>query len=383
MDGYLSESCSNKFHQFDEIWQLVLSWLSFRQSFYSLLLRESGELRAFDERSACIRLHLFSGSRQLSLSRRRLEYSVTEAFRNTFYYRFNRPLTSEFKVVIELQKLNYQCFLFHYHPLKIDDLLPFLLPSVKLSERRNLPNSPAVYFVLEDDNAQNSNVIYVGMTVNIANRWRKHERLKLLKPRSSNIRITWLECNNNAVRVMVEHLFIQLLEPELNLNLGDERISNWEKLGYNNQITLGEISNFLWIRGWDYGAIKQIELRLQNSHKIAQNQKLFVALLKYLISDPGQINHQFTPMTIPEHWMPQKNDIVLWVRGAQQLPCRIERVRPITGNKRLKASVNNCECEVIEIVANPVSLHFRDKDSFYVPLSELRPAQGLGLSILK
>jgi hypothetical protein len=41
------------------------------------------------------------------------------------------------------------------------------LPAIAFEDRRNLPDTPAVYFVLDGDNA----VLYVGQSISIAQRW--------------------------------------------------------------------------------------------------------------------------------------------------------------------------------------------------------------------
>jgi hypothetical protein len=161
---------------------------------------------------------------------------------------------------------------------------------------------------------------------------------------------------------------------------------NKDEYGYKKKVQTSEISNLLWIRGWDSKAIKQIDKILENPVKISQNQKVFVAILKYLIADPNSITHQFTQLPIPENRMPCKDEIVVWVHDGQELPCRVKRVRPMTGYKRLKATGDNCECKIIKIVTTEtiktVKYSFSKHQGFYVPLSELRPSQSLGLTIV-
>lgn len=380
------DSAQPKCYQLDEIWQQVLRWVSFRESFYEVLLREYADLRTFNETSACICLRLFTESRRVRLHKRHLENSVTQAFRLSF----QQALSQEFQVRFEVENIEDKQPPLQDEPLKLEQLLPFPLPSVWLHERRNLSNCPAVYFVLEDESNPNKHVLYVGMTQNLANRWKKHDKLQRFESRGSNIRIAWLECYyDESVISTVENLFIQLLEPEMNwIGLADERISNWTKLGYKKKVQAWDISNLLWIRGWDSKAIKQIDKILEDSVKIIQNQELFAAILKYAIADPNRITYQFTQLPIPENWIPCKDEIVLWVHDAKEVPCRFKRVRPMTGDKRLEATVDNCECEIIKIVTTETisSVNFlvnKYQRSFYVPLSELRPSQGLGLNVME
>ena len=224
-----------KYYQLDEIWQKVLGWVSLSESFYEVLLREYADLRTFDETNACICLRLFTGSRRVRVHKGHLENSVIQAFRLAFSLNFQQPLSQEFQVRFEVENIEDKHPPLQYQPLKLEQLFPFCLPSLWLHERRNLPNCPALYFVLEDDiNNTNNHVLYVGMTRNIANRWKNHDKLQRFKSKGSNIRIAWLECYyDESVISTVENLLIQLLEPELNwIGLADERISNWAKLGY-------------------------------------------------------------------------------------------------------------------------------------------------------
>lgn len=158
-------------------------------------------------------------------------------------------------------------------------------------------------------------------------------------------------------------------------------------MGYKKKVQASDISNLLWIKGWDSKAIKQIDKILEEPVQIIQNQKVFVAILNYLIVDPNSITNQFAQLPIPESWIPCKDEIVVWVHDGKELLCRVKRVRPMTGYKRLKATVDNCECKIIKVVTTEtiktVKYSFSKHQGFYVPLSELKPAQGLGLNIME
>lgn len=165
----------------------------------------------------------------MRLHKGHLENSVIQAFRSAFSPSFQQPLSQEFQVRFEVENIEDKHSPLQYQPLKLEQLLPFPLPSAWLHKRRNSPNCPAVYFVLEDDINTNNHVLYVGMTRNIATRWKNHDKLQRFKSRSSNISIAWLECYyDESVMSAVENLLVQLLEPEMNwIGLADgERISN-------------------------------------------------------------------------------------------------------------------------------------------------------------
>ncbi|HEY9875685.1 MAG TPA: GIY-YIG nuclease family protein [Candidatus Obscuribacterales bacterium] len=385
MNNQPSEYGQPKGYQLDEIWQKVLRHC---HGFYQVLLRDYGKLLTFEETRACIRLCLFTGSWKLRLNKSFLTYSVTNAFSITSTLSFNQSLSQEFKVYIEVEEIDDQRYPFQYHPLKLEQLLSFPLPSVPLDERRKLPKCSGIYFVLYGDNDKSSRVLYVGMSGNIANRWKSHEKLKRLKSISGKIRIAWLEgYKDEATRVVVENLFIEVLEPNLNKNGSDDWLSNWAKLGYKKEAWNCHISKLLWERGWDVKAIKQATTFIYLP-KTEQKQKLFVLLFHFLISEPNSIQHKFIQLPMPENWMPSKNDIVIWVHEGKQLPCRVGRVRPMTGDKRLKVTAKNCECELSGILGTETANIKEDltrgyQNYLYVPLSELKPSQGLELDILE
>jgi excinuclease UvrABC nuclease subunit len=69
------------------------------------------------------------------------------------------------------------------------------LQSVYLLEKYKLPNCAAIYFV-SDSKGQ---VLYIGRTVNLVDRWRDHHRFNQLKRLNlkNRISISWLSCSND------------------------------------------------------------------------------------------------------------------------------------------------------------------------------------------
>lgn len=69
------------------------------------------------------------------------------------------------------------------------------LPSVYLLEKDRLPNCAAIYFVSDSKNQ----VLYIGRTVNLIERWKEHHRFNQLKRlnrkdkkiNQKNIKMSW------------------------------------------------------------------------------------------------------------------------------------------------------------------------------------------------
>lgn len=88
---------------------------------------------------------------------------------------------------------------------------PLTLPSLPLSERSQLPTTPAIYFVLKGDQ-----VAYIGKTINLAQRLAAHNRRKQFTQLGSNIRIAWLSCSDVGLLGQIETALIEHFKPLLN-----------------------------------------------------------------------------------------------------------------------------------------------------------------------
>jgi excinuclease UvrABC nuclease subunit len=89
------------------------------------------------------------------------------------------------------------------------------LPSVYLLDKDHLPHCAAIYFV-SDSKGQ---VIYIGRTVNLVERWKAHHRFNQLKRfnRKNTLNISWLACNHDIQTLSnLENEFIKLYKPPLN-----------------------------------------------------------------------------------------------------------------------------------------------------------------------
>jgi predicted GIY-YIG superfamily endonuclease len=89
------------------------------------------------------------------------------------------------------------------------------LPSIYLLEKDNLPKCAAIYFV-SDSKTQ---ILYIGRTVNLFERWRVHHRFKQLKRlnKKDRISISWMVCSNDInLLSTLENELINLYKPPLN-----------------------------------------------------------------------------------------------------------------------------------------------------------------------
>ncbi|MDJ0732881.1 MAG: GIY-YIG nuclease family protein [Nostocaceae cyanobacterium] len=93
--------------------------------------------------------------------------------------------------------------------IKISDL-----PSVYLLEKDSLPNCAGIYFV---SNSKNE-IIYIGRTINLVERWKNHHRFQQLKRfnKKDNISISWISFNDTNNLSNVESELIDLYKPPLN-----------------------------------------------------------------------------------------------------------------------------------------------------------------------
>lgn len=90
---------------------------------------------------------------------------------------------------------------------------PLQLPSVHLSELKNLPNCTAIYFVIDSRNR----ILYVGQATNLSARWKNHHREYQLGKINKDfpIRIAWQVWNKDGLNEAEKHL-IKIYQPLLN-----------------------------------------------------------------------------------------------------------------------------------------------------------------------
>lgn len=88
---------------------------------------------------------------------------------------------------------------------------PLSLPSIPLLQHSKLPKSPSAYFVLD----ASSQVLYIGSSMNPANRWSHHHRW-LYFASIRDARIAWLEIDNASLLAQIEQDLISRFQPILN-----------------------------------------------------------------------------------------------------------------------------------------------------------------------
>lgn len=105
------------------------------------------------------------------------------------------------------------------------------LLALPLEERNNLPTTPAVYLVYQEDK-----LLYIGKTKNLKSRWLGHHRLIQFIEAGSGVYIAWFPCSEEQLGAM-EDAFIELLDPELN---GESL------LGTNKRLATFRIDREMW-----------------------------------------------------------------------------------------------------------------------------------------
>lgn len=95
--------------------------------------------------------------------------------------------------------------------IELSTINPLALPSLPLKMRSQLPKVPAVYFVIAEDNQ----IIYIGQSVNLAQRWIHHHRRAEFAD-TAKAQIAWLEVSDTNSRVSLESSLIAHFQPSLN-----------------------------------------------------------------------------------------------------------------------------------------------------------------------
>lgn len=85
------------------------------------------------------------------------------------------------------------------------------LPRLPLADKRELPNTSAVYFAL----SSRGRVLYIGRSVDLCERLRRHHRVPLLEA-LGGVKIAWIEQSNSFALLRLETTLIQYFNPPLN-----------------------------------------------------------------------------------------------------------------------------------------------------------------------
>jgi hypothetical protein len=91
------------------------------------------------------------------------------------------------------------------------------LPSVPLADRKALPASAAIYFVLSGDT-----VLYIGQTWSLRQRWAAHHRLDQINEYGA-CRIAWIQVDDIVLLDDIERACIEHFSPVLNRQSGPSR----------------------------------------------------------------------------------------------------------------------------------------------------------------
>jgi len=121
------------------------------------------------------------------------------------------------------------------------------LPCLCLSDKCKLPSCSGVYFAL----SSKGRVLYIGRSVNILERLKKHHRLPLLEA-LGGVKIAWLEQSNSFTLPRLEQTLIKCFNPPLNkipLDLNKERsekiikdLNLTDNINKNNVISIKKIN---------------------------------------------------------------------------------------------------------------------------------------------
>jgi len=84
------------------------------------------------------------------------------------------------------------------------------LDSLLLTKKGNLPNCPAVYFVL----SHKKEILYIGRADNLRNRWQNHHRFAQVN--RSGTQIVWMEVADKSELREIERNLISVFKPLLN-----------------------------------------------------------------------------------------------------------------------------------------------------------------------
>ncbi len=101
-------------------------------------------------------------------------------------------------------------FVFDGQLINITDLNPFLLSSLAIQGKDELPEEAGIYFVIDE-----SKIYYIGMSKNLQNRWYSHHRQDEFNE-IPNLSIAYISCLPVNYLISIERTLIQQFTPRLN-----------------------------------------------------------------------------------------------------------------------------------------------------------------------
>lgn len=131
------------------------------------------------------------------------------------------------------------------------------LPSLPLEWHKALPKCAAIYIAYRFEE-----VLYVGRSVDLQNRWKGHHRIKQLIE-VGNVRLAWIEVSNSKLLPAIETALIEYLQPRFNFAACKPR-SGLTKLRNKASLRAVDVAmrlgvNESTIRNWEQG---RTELKL-------------------------------------------------------------------------------------------------------------------------
>jgi predicted transcriptional regulator/predicted GIY-YIG superfamily endonuclease len=98
-----------------------------------------------------------------------------------------------------------------HNEIEVETINPFQLPFLAIPQRDQIPSIGGIYFVI----SKNGDLLYIGQTVNLKIRWRRHEcGINLESPRET--KIAWLAVEDFQERIKLEKALIRKFKPPLN-----------------------------------------------------------------------------------------------------------------------------------------------------------------------
>jgi hypothetical protein len=88
---------------------------------------------------------------------------------------------------------------------------PLTLPSVPLENRKQLPETPSIYFAIDSLGT----IQYIGRSKNLKQRWAGHHHFSDLN-KIGGVKIAWLEVSDESLLDSIEEALIGYFEPPLN-----------------------------------------------------------------------------------------------------------------------------------------------------------------------
>lgn len=102
-------------------------------------------------------------------------------------------------------------FIFRGELIDFNSLTPFQLDSIDIENKDDLPEQSGIYFVIDQ-----SDIYYIGMSLNIQKRWYNHHKQQALNSLPS-IRIAYLDCLPKHYLKNIESALIEHFKPKLNI----------------------------------------------------------------------------------------------------------------------------------------------------------------------